>query len=830
MSPSYEYLLEELPSRKRRGLRIVLGCTVILLLLAVLAGVLALAWVRHAMQASLPQLDGDIHVGGLSAPVNVRRDQHGVPHIEAATMDDLLFAQGYVTAQDRLWQMDILRRFASGETAELLGKSLVEHDRYQRVLGFRAAAEAAIANTNPRDMHMLEQYARGVNAYIEQTRDNLPAEFRLLRYQPQPWRPLDSILVSLNIHADLETGYPAKLGREKVAAALSPEMVADLYPVGSWRDHPPVSGQPDLTQPQPDIPDVPLDESQSKVRSAWPFELLHSLALTRAAMLTRVAMPTRAAITEPCRECIPGSNNWVISGAHSINGKPLLANDMHLSHTIPNTWYEAHLKAGEFDVAGVTLPGVPLVVAGHNAHIAWGFTNIGADVQDVYVEQLNEQGQYQAADGWHAIEHATEHIHVKRGSDVAVDVARTGHGPIITPVLPGETRTLTLKWTAYDPQAVTLTMFDIDSARNWSEFRAACASWGSPEENAVYADDQGNIGYQAIGKVPLRPGGLIGVPITDVQHEWNGYIPFEQMPSALNPPGGILATANSRVTADKTQWPLTLNWSSPYRNERIWKWLGAKDKFAPEEMLTLETDVYSDLDHGLAQRFAYAIDHASKTNTRVKQAANLMRNWDGRVEADSVAAAIVFGARRALWQMILEPRLGSQWKRYSWDESAFAQEEMVAHEWPRWLPAGYANWNDLLTAAVEKALADKQAPLDLAGWRYGDLYPVEIQHPVYGQMPFLKKWTGSGIHPQSGDGVTVKQVGRAFGPSERMTVNFADIDASTLNIVMGQSGNPLSPYYRDQWAYWYGGRTFALSFSDNAVRAAATHTLTLLPQ
>ena len=718
-------------------------------------------------------------------------------------MDDLLFAQGYVTAQDRLWQMDILRRYAAGETAEILGKDLVEHDTYQRVLGFRRAAEAAVAQMDARDLHQMEQYARGVNAFMAQAQDNLPAEFRILRYRPAPWRPLDSILAALNIHADLETAFPTKLHREKIAAVLSPEMVADLYPVGSWRDHPPVGEQPDLTKPTEPIPDVPLDESQSI---------------------------SRRAMGDECRECVPGSNNWVLSGMHSTTGKPLLANDMHLEHTIPSTWYEAHLKAGDFDIAGVTLPGVPLVVAGHNAHIAWGFTNIGADVQDLYVEQVNAQGQYQAADGWHTVEHETEHIRVKGGADVDVDVARTGHGPIITPVLKGETRTIALRWTAYEPKAVSLSLFDIDSAQNWEQFRAACANWGSPEENVVYADVDGNIGYQAVGRVPNRPGGLVGVPITDLQHEWDGFIPFEQMPSALNPPGGMLATANSRVTPDNTQYPLTLDWSSPYRNERIWKWLGAKEKFAPEEMLTLETDVYSDLDHGMAQRFAYAIDHAAKPDARVKQAADIMRAWDGQVTKDSSAAEIVLEGRRALWELLLRPRLGASWKDYEWDESSFAQEAIVTHAWPRWLPPGYANWNELLTAAVEKGLTDHQAPLDLSGWHYGELNPVEIEHPVFGRMPFLKDWTGSGVHPQSGDGTTVKQVGRTFGPSERLTVNFADLDRSTLNIVMGESGNPLSPYYRDQWTYWYEGKTFPLAFSDSAVRAATAHTLTLTPQ
>ena len=784
----------------------------VLVVLALATGVLGgVWWLRHAMRTSLPVLDGSIRVTGLSASVTVRRDQHGVPHIEAATLDDLFEAQGYITAQDRLWQMDMARRSAAGELAELLGKRLVDHDRLQRVLQMRATAERMTASLSERDRRFFEDYARGVNAYIDSHRDRLPAEFRLLMYKPKPWQPVDSVLVGLSMVQILDEHWQDKLSREKIESRLGPTLAADLYPTGSWRDHPPTVTPPDLTAPQQNIPDVPLDESQTSLH-----DLLHLRELIHGAQ-------------NVCRECIPGSNEWAVSGGHTASGKPLLSNDMHLGHAIPNTWYEVDLKSGSFHVAGVSVAGVPFVIAGRNDHIAWGYTALYGDTQDIYVEQTNSQHEYLSGGNWKPFEHTTETIHVRGSSDVTVDVERTDQGIVLNPLLPNEGRTLLLRWSAYDPKTGNVPLFDLDSASDWQSFRQAVNTWWAPTLNVVYADDQGHIGYQAIGYIPNRPTGIKGTPINDRQHEWQGFIPFDQMPSTFDPANGILATANSRVTPDNYPFQITLEWASPYRNERIWKWLSDKDRLTPADMLTLQTDVYSELDQEFAQRFAYAIDHAGKTTPRLRQAADLMRSWDGVVGTASAPAAIVDAAKHTFWPMLLEPKLGGDWKAYEWASSAFAQEQIIMHAPAQWLPKGYATWDDFLAACVSRGLEEEHAPADLRNWRYGYQHPVEIEHPLYGLLPYFKKWTGTGKQPQSGDTSTVKQVSRTFGPSQRFTMDWSNIDGSTENIVLGESGNPLSPYYRDQWTYWYDGTTFQLPFTDAAIAASTSHTLQLLP-
>lgn len=799
-----------LKKRNRRPfLRLLAWFAVVLILLAGIGTIGGAFWLRNSMQTSLPQLDGPDRLPGLTAEVLVLRDQHGVPHLSAQSLDDLFVAQGYITAQDRLWQMDMLRRNAAGELAELLGPGLVEHDKIQRLLLLQATAQRIAATLSDQDRRFFEDYAKGVNQYIRQHKDNLPAGFRLLAYQPREWQPADSILVGLSMVQTLDQHFQDKLGKEQVAAHLGPKLTADLYPTGSWRDHPPTTPAPDLTAPQPVVPEAPLDESQTMLD-----DLVH----------------LREVLGKPsCEGCAAGSNQWVISGAHTASGKPLLSNDMHLDLTIPNIWYEADLKAPEFHAAGVTLPGMPFVIAGHNDHIAWGFTALYGDTQDLYVENLNGHGEYESADGWHPIQHATEVIHVRGGRDVTVDVERTNHGPIVTPMLRHETRALALRWTVYENVAGGIPLFDLNSASNWSEFRAAMQKWWGPTQNVVYADDQGHIGYQAVGAIPLRPQGIVEVPITDRQHEWQGYVPFDALPSTMDPAVGILATANSRITPDGYPYALTLGWASPYRTERIYKWLAGKDKLTRQDMLRLQTDVYSEVNHEIAQRLAYAIDHAQKPDDRLKQAADLMRTWDGTMTEDSAAASVVARSLESLWPILLEPRLGRDWPVYQWPASSFAEEEIIMHASPDWLPSGYRNWDELLTDAVRKGMEAGKAPYDIKNWVYGSWHVIDLEHPLFHFLPWFKDWTGTGSHPYSGDHSTVKAAGRTFGPSQRFTMDWSDVDGSTENIVMGESEDPLSPYYRDQWKDWYQGTTFPLPFSDHAVQAATTHTLRLVP-
>jgi penicillin amidase len=793
------------------------------LLLAVLLVLAALvAYAYSVARSALPQLDGKIQTLGLSAPVTVTRDGHGVPTIEAASLDDLFFAQGYVTAQDRLWQMDMMRRYASGELSEIVGEDALGLDREQRILGLRDAARKAMEIASPRDRSFFQAYARGVNAYIAARGDRLPIEFRILRYEPKPWRAEDSVVIANQMVKDLNYHYfYDALSREKILARLGPELTGDLYVNRSWHDRPPTVMREDLQQPDNNNgTDEDDDDDDSPDNS-----------------VTQSKTPTAA------REGLPvnGSNDWVVSGAHTVTGKPLLSDDMHLGHQMPNLWYEAHLHSGALDVAGVTLPGMPYVIVGHNQRIAWGFTNVGPTVTDVYLENFDAQGAYQTPSGWVQPEHRAEVVHVKGKPDVNIDVKITRHGPVITEMVPGETRPLALRWTLYD--GLHIPFFDVNSAQNWQDFRHAFSQLDAPGQNVVYADVDGNIGYQTTGKVPIRAAGDGSLPVSgaDNAHEWTSYIPFEKLPSIYNPPSGIIGTANGRIAPDNYPNSISMEWECPWRTERIYHVLESGRQFSSADMLALQTDIHSEADLFAAERFVYAVDHAAKPSARAKQAADLMRSWDGRMQASSAAPTIAENSILELRRLLLEPKLGNapadgaktgevlSWKTYSWEMRSVWMENILLHRPKRWLPDKYPNYDELLTAAVDAAVNGPDAPKDLASWRWGAFNAVEIEHPILGKIPIIRRWSGPGVQEQSGSGYTVKAVTRRHGPSERFTANLADLDESTLNTVTGQGGNFLSPYYMDQWKAWYEGTTFMLPFSAKAVDAVKAHRLVLQP-
>ncbi len=811
-SPSYTL------ARRPRIVKVIFLSLLTLVAVVLIATGIGGYWFYSTAKESLPQLDGAIQAAGLSAPVTVVRDGQGMPHITAANVDDMLFAQGYVTAQDRLWQMDMNRRFGRGELAEILGAGLVKLDKRHRILRITETAEKLVASLPPAEREHLDAYVKGVNALIDKQRAHLPIEFRLLRYTPRAWTVEDSVIVGINISESLSTTFPTEHSREAIAAKLGPDLAADLYPLTSWRDRPPSALPRDqqYTISPDEIPPPGTDEGVLKPENFFGPDL--------------------------CDSCFAGSNNWVISADHTTTGKPLLSNDMHLDHSIPNVWYEVHLQAGDYDVAGVSFPGFPFVIVGHNRRIAWGMTNVMPDVQDLFIENFNSEGEYQTPTGWEKPEHRTEIIKVKNAPDVSLDVTLTRHGPIVSDLFPGETRKLALQWTIYDPKALDFHFYELGLAKDWQEFRAAVSQFGGATQNAVYADVDGNIGYQTAGFIPIRKSGDGALPVSgaDGSHDWTGYIPFDKLPSVYNPPTGILATANGRITPDGYPYAVATEWGAPYRTERIYRMLDTGKKFSPADMLAMQMDDYSEFDRLCADKFVYAIDHAKTATPAAKRAADLMRGWDGHTKIDSVATTLSVLSRRKLWEMMLQPKLGAQWKDYAWFNSSTALEKILMNRPQRWLPSGYSDFDEVLATAVNAAVIDNTnlhtGGSDISKWQWGKFSRVDVQHPVLSQVPLLRlipRWrelVGPGNLPQAGDGsLTVKAAGKTFGASERMTINFADLDSSTLNIVAGESGQVLSPHYLDQWPEWYGGTTFILPFSEKSVNAAAVHRLELRP-
>ncbi|MFQ5696514.1 MAG: penicillin acylase family protein, partial [Terriglobia bacterium] len=513
-----------------------------------------------------------------------------------------------------------------------------------------------------------------------------------------------------------------------------------------------------------------------------------------------------AETSSPGLQSVAASNNWVVAGARTASGGALLANDTHLPHGVPSVWFVNHLKSPQVDVAGFSLPGIPLVIIGHNPRIAWGVTNMMVDTQDLFIEQFDphDPSHYMTPTGWQRVQRRLEHIRVRGGDDVDFEVLETRHGPIVHD--DGEFK-LALQWTARDPGPLAFSLLALNQAQNWEEFTSAMRSWGFAPQNVVYTDADGNIGYHVVGRIPVRRSGRGEVPVPGdtTQFDWIDSVPYEDLPQAFNPPAGILATANNRTVADAYPYYLTDRWAAPARVARIYQLLEEDKKFTPEDFLRIQGDIVSLPDRFLAEQLRAAGGAVASHPPERTQALAALQGWDGAMRADSVAPLLASTASRHLLEELLRPHLGDDWRSYRWFMEPVFLENVLRQRPGHWLPEKYESYDEFLLAALDRALEELQregGAASLQSLRWGQRLRVRFAHPFADRIPVLRRWFSAGGQAQSGGRHSVKQTHRSGGVSERLVVDFADLDHTLMNITLGQSGHVASPHYDDQLRAW----------------------------
>lgn len=762
-------------------------------------------------------------IAGLKGSVTARRDARSIPYIEARNDADLYFAQGFVTASDRLWQMDLYRRVARGETAELFGKTTLEEDKRWRKFGFAKIAEDSLQYLTPELKAALENYARGVNAYIATlNKDTLPVEFKILQYSPREWRPSDTIVIGKILSDALSTTWRndllraslTSLPKEKQTDLLNPLTPQDVVLFGKDAARKIAmrggsGGRGADAEPQ--------TRSRDLESEIWNLEFPEREAAIRRNSLERIGFYA---------EDLAASNNWVISGKRTADGKPILANDPHLQPNAPGIWYLSHLATPTMRVSGVTFPGVPGIVLGHNESIAWGATNVGPDVQDLYVETFDASGKYKTPNGFVAPTVRREEIKVrvnplKPDTETEIlEVRETRHGVIFAEEAG---KKFALKWTAFDPKNQEFqAFFALNRAKDWEGFKSSLKTYGGATQNFVYADVKGNIGWYAAGRIPLRKTGDGALPYdggTD-EGEWTGYIPFEELPNLYNPAEGLIVTANQRIVGTDYKYfsQMSRDAATPWRARRIYDALKGKNKISMDDVRGVQYDVLNIPVGNLAKEIV-------KTEAASPETLAVLKTWDGRMTADSKGAVLANEIRNCLGNKIAEdnkpvPAYVIRERILWWS---------VEQKSARWLPKQYADYSGFLKgcdAEARKSLADaKRLGADEANWVWGNLFKARFPHPlVVAPLVGAQFATpnvgidGSGQTPNVGSSVSMRHIASP-----------GNWDQTRHVIPLGQSGNPQSPFYKDQFELWRTGTPAVFPFTKAAVETAASEITVLTP-
>jgi penicillin amidase len=744
-----------------------------LLLLVVVAAIGGYFWLR----TSLPQVDGSIAVAGLSAPVEIARDDRGVPTINAKSLDDAYFAIGFAHAQDRLFQMELMRRVGAGRLAETIGEAGLSTDKLMRTLGLYRMAEAEAAAASPGLKAALDAYAAGVNAFLKQRQGALPLEFQLLRITPEPWKPADSLVWGRIMALQLSANWREERLNLNLKQTLPPDLFQLLLPEAK------------------------------------------SLAGLPAPWFGRLGV---------------ASNNWVVGPQKSESGAPLLANDPHLSLSAPAVWYLLHVVTPDRQWVGATSPGMPLVVIGASDRVAWGLTTTSGDTQDLFEERpvAGNAGLYQTPQGTAPFETRRETIKVKGGADVVIDVRSTRHGPVVSDLDPErkpEGPVFALAATLLLPDDRTPdALYAMNMARSAAEFLTALQDFHAPQQNVIFADREGRIGFVAAGRVPLRrqvyAAGLLPAPGWSGDYDWTGTLPFDQLPQTSDPAAGWLATANNKIVTDDYPHFIAGRWADDGRYRRIAELLQARPKFGVGDMEKIQLDTLSAPLRDLVQTWLPLVKDGDPVIT------GMLQDWDGHVALDRAEPSIA-----ALWVSLTAERLLRKKLGAAYDDWWFWNHD-VLQEITR-DPKGCApeSCSDLLGETLKDATdrLRRHFKTDAADWKWGALHQMHFRHPVLGRVPLLGDWLDPALATDgdmytlnravpAGDTETL-QMSDVHGPTLRIVVDLADPMKAVATLAGGQSGNPLSEHYADGLLDWRDGHY-------RSIVQPSVHILTLTPE